>query len=158
MTTQSMFVKETERQIKTLGATTVLLSLLSIKAPSIPSIILERAVESVADSLDLVGPVGDGSLGLLSVWPDGRTDIKERYVLRLQSVLCPLARRREIGPVHIRFTTHWANETTDAYDLFDCLFDTSPTILALPRPEPVLRIGPLPFSWYASANSRGVRA
>jgi len=161
MTNQSMFIKETQNQIKSLGATTVKLTLMSIRAPILPLPILERAIESVADPLDVVGPLGDSSLGLLSVWsawPHGDVDVKRRYIPRLQSVLAPLARHREIGIVHVRAVTHWASEMTNAYDLLDSLFDSPSVALALPKPQASFQIGPTPFSWYAPEDPRGVRA
>ncbi len=141
MTDRDQFVDETQRHIRALGAAAVRLTLIAVGAPALPAAILESAVRTAAATLDKIGPLDDGSFGLLSLsspGPSGGGDAVNRFFPRIQAVLGPLARRRDIGTVHIRAVHRWACELTDAFDLFDSLSDTLPVPLPLPQVHPSL--------------------
>lgn len=135
MTEHDMFVDEAQRQIDAFRASTVRLTLMSISAPKLPAPAVEGAVRTAAAAYDEVGPLGDGSIGLLSLraaGPDGATGVQHRFLLRLQTLLAPLARRRDIGTVRFKAVHRWACELADVHDLFNSLFDAPAIILTIP--------------------------
>lgn len=166
MTERDMFVDEAQRQIDAFRASTIRLTLMSISAPALSAPALSSAVRTAASPYDDVGPLGDGSLGLLSlrsVGTEGAAGIQHRFLLRLQAILAPLARRRDIGTLHFRTVNRWACELTDAADLFNSLFDAPATVLTLPTAaHPLLKIArrplrphgaPPPYPWQPPAIS-----
>jgi hypothetical protein len=145
MTDRNPFVDKTQRHIEALGASSVRLTLMSVHAPDLPLALLETAVRTAAATLDEIGPLSDGSLGLLSLSsaePDGGARVERRFIPRMQAVLAPLARRRDIGLVHFRAIHRWACEVTDAFDLFDSLYDAPAIVLTLPQAHPSLPFPP----------------
>ncbi|HXP95374.1 MAG TPA: hypothetical protein VN809_01590 [Telmatospirillum sp.] len=169
MTDHDMFAAETQRQIDALGASSVRLALMSVSAQALPESILESAVRTAATSIDVVGPLGDGSLALLSLKPfeeDGFAGFEHRFLMRLQHVLTPIARRRDIGLVRFRSVHRWACELTDVYDLFNCLFDAPSLVLPMPRigisppvpaPMPRLHVTSESFPWPMSMAAQPLR-
>jgi hypothetical protein len=168
MTESTMFVEETQRQIEALGASDARITLMSVSAPLMSPNLLESAVRTAATALDVVGPAGDGSVGLLSLWsvgPDGGAGVEHRFLPRMQAILAPMARHRDIGTVRFRAVHRWACEMTDAADLFDSLFDAPSVVLTvsafhssshfqLPRLAPF--VASLLFPWRSSpVGARG---
>ncbi len=134
-----IFIDETQRQVETLGASNVRLTLMAVSAPGLPAAVLESVVRAAAQPLDVVGPLGDGSLSLLSlrsVGPEGGAGIEHRFLMKIQAILAPMARRRDIGTVRFRAVHRWACELADAHDLFDSLFDAPPIVLSIPTAQP----------------------
>ncbi len=156
MTERDMFVEEMQRHIRALGASSVRLTLMSISAPGLPAPVLESAVRTAAAPYDEIGPLGDGSLGLLSLQSagaEGAAGLQTRFALRVQTILAPMARRRNIGTVHFRAVHRLACELNDASDLFNSLFDTPSSVLSLPVPSarpplPPFHAAALRFPWY----------
>lgn len=149
MMDRDIFVEETQRQIETLGTSSVRLTLMAVNAPSLPAPVLEATVRTAAAPLDMVGPMGDGSLGLLSLrslGPDGGAGVEQRFLMKMQTVLAPLARRRPIGIIRFRAVHRWACELTDAIDLFDSLFDAPSVVLAVPAAQPSWNFSPRPLA------------
>ncbi|PKU25578.1 hypothetical protein CWS72_05820 [Telmatospirillum siberiense] len=157
-----MFVDEAQRQIDAFRASTVRLTLMSVSAPALPAPVLESAVRTAASPYDEVGPLGDGSLGLLSlrsVGPEGAAGVQHRFLLRMQTILAPVARRRDIGTVRFRAVHRWACELGDANDLFNSLFDAPPIVLTIPTAahaslklgqRPLRPHAPPPYPWQPS--------
>lgn len=152
MIDRTMFANEIQQQIETLGASTVRLSLMSVRAPALPSAVFESALHAAAAPLDVVGRLDDGSLGMLSlrsVGTDGGAGVEHRFLLKMQAVLAQVASRRAIGPICYRAVHRWACELTDALDLLDCLFDAPLRVLTPPQPQ----LSSLIPAWYHPTGS-----
>lgn len=135
MTDQDMFTELTQRQIFALRGSNVRLSLLSVSVPTLPAPLLEYAVRGASASHDVVGPLKDGSIGLFSIESDGTAGTEHRFLVNLQNVLTPIAKRQDIGIIRFRAVHRWACELTDAFDLFDNLFDAPALLLTIRRPS-----------------------
>ncbi len=146
MANRTTFFAEMQRHIQTLGGLNIRLSLLSVNAPDLQDAVIDRAVKSAAMSLDLVGALGDGSVGLLALNPvqaHTSADIERRYLLKLQAVLMPLARQCEVGPVIVRAAHSLSQGLTDVFYLMASLSNAPVTVLAVPKsylhqPSPTL--------------------
>lgn len=150
MTVPTMFADEAQRQIGALGASSVRITLISVYASMLPASELEVAVRNAAGSLDMIGPLGDGSVGLLSLWsvgPNSGAGVEHRFLPRMRDVLAPLARVCDVGPVRFRAIHRWASDVTDAADLFDSLFNAPAVELSIPQdPVPSHFAIPRPFA------------
>jgi hypothetical protein len=150
-----MFADEAQRQIGALGASSARITLISVCTSILPASDLEVAVRNAALPHDMVGQLGDGSVGLLSLWstgPDSGTGVEHRFLPRMKAVLAPVARVCDVGTVRFRAVHRWASELTDAADLFDSLFNAPPVELSIPEDHPQPRfVFPRPFaSWRTS--------
>jgi hypothetical protein len=138
MSDRTLLIDEAQRQIAALRMTGTRITLLALSAPSLPASVVSALVRSASAPLDLVGDLGDGSFGLLSLHargPDGGAGVEHRFLLRLQGVLAPLATRHNVGVVQFRAVHRWASELTDWTDLFASLRDAPAIALSIP-PEP----------------------
>ncbi|MDR3439448.1 hypothetical protein [Telmatospirillum sp.] len=135
MTSQNELIEEAQRQIAALRTTDTRITLLALSAPRLPASVVAALVRSASATLDLIGSLGDGSFGLLSLrshGPDGGAGVEHRFLMRLQGVLSPLAARHDVGPVSFRAVHRWACELNDWADLFDSLRDAPAIPLHIP--------------------------
>jgi hypothetical protein len=129
-----MMIAEAEHRLSSLGASNVRLSLMSVSAPQVPAAVLADVVRSAAAASDVVGMLGDGSIGVLSLRGLDKEDsdeIEERFIARLRLILQAEMFGRDVGPVSFRAVHRWACELIEASDLVDSLFDAGPVVLTL---------------------------
>jgi len=127
------------RQINLLSNSATRLSLMSVVIPSLSRQATVAAVLSSATAADLVGMLGDGSIGVFALrhaGPDGGAGVDERFLPRLQASLRSAFAPSFANEVKIWFRSvhRWATEVGDGDDLLDAIYAASARVVGLALP------------------------
>lgn len=127
MTLVSTLENEIAKQIALLAGTQLRLTLMSVAVPGMDRSLLQTAVRRAAEPFDAIGPLADGSIGVISrrnVGPDGGAGVEDRFLPRAQATFLTIGGRAVEAPqcFWFRAVHRWAIELTSAGRLVDALF------------------------------------
>lgn len=136
----AVFSNQVQKQITSLGQTSLRLSLTAVAARRLPRSLLMAAVRMAAGRGDVVGAIAEDSVGLLSLRQRlGNSVVDPHFLLRLEMVMRHIASHQDVGLVHFQTIRRWASEVLDATDLFDALQDTPSLLVRVPPHRPTYR-------------------